>query len=459
MSTPQSNTSQTPSPTAQAQSNIASSKDQDTETALRLYLSHINEVRNNEDWDDAYGSMSLAYISDDDIPELIIDWPSAASGGQVLTVSNGELVSVQLSRGGGIAYIERENIFVHSNGHMDLYFTSVYTIRNGEFVRLHRGEVKDDFSEDDYRQIMNWDGEELSDTEYQERLNAAFDFSRAAYSWDNASSAEEIVQIINGLLGHGSTTAITQGSGLDERLFGTWIEQLPDDWPDYLTFVRVFSPDGTGSWWGDGPSQQFTWRVNGDELTMDVRDEIGDEWTNVIRYKIVGDTMTFTYDGGLQNIYLRESAASANQSSGDATTNQSSGNATANEVLYNGIPVLSFLDNSTYPLRDLSNVFGSPTNSVVDTVMQSYFNEAAIWGEFLGYREIGIFDLSALTVNGVSLDKDRDGLVNIFGIPIFDGIEEDIWGDQVWRLKYQDMTFTFRSPVNKAHSFMIRAKI
>ena len=152
----------------------------------------------------------------------------------------------------------------------------------------------------------------------------------------------------------------------------------------------------------------------------------------------------------LPNETAQESAASANQSSGGATVN---------EVLYNGIPVLSFLDSSIYALRDLSNVFGNPTGSVVEDIMQTYFNEVANWGEFLGYREIFIWDLSALTVNGVSLDKDRNELINILGTPIYDGIHEDAGGNETWRLQYKDMTFIFTSPANKAHGFALKAKV
>ncbi|MCL2187766.1 MAG: zinc-ribbon domain-containing protein [Defluviitaleaceae bacterium] len=95
-----------------------------------------------------------------------------------------------------------------------------------------------------------------------------------------------------------------QTVGLDVLLVGEWVEQGDAAW---LSLTRTFNPDGTGYWWGDGPGQTFTWWVEGNVLTMDVRCEaFEDEWTDVFRYEIVGNTMTFTHADGWQRVYARQ---------------------------------------------------------------------------------------------------------------------------------------------------------
>ena len=89
---------------------------------------------------------------------------------------------------------------------------------------------------------------------------------------------------------------------LDARLFGSWVEQ--GDFPAHVILARIFNPDGTGRG-GDGPGYEFVWWTDGGVLTMDAHDYWG-EWTDVFRYVIVGDTMTFTHADGWQRVYIRD---------------------------------------------------------------------------------------------------------------------------------------------------------
>jgi len=112
-----------------------------------------------------------------------------------------------------------------------------------------------------------------------------------------------------------------QDAALDQQLFGGWVLQL-EGAPEWVVITRTFNPDGTGYWWGDGPGQSFAWRTGGGVVTLDVTcDGFGDEWTEIYQYDISGDTLILTHTEGWQNTYLRESAATANQSFGDVTTN------------------------------------------------------------------------------------------------------------------------------------------
>ena len=95
-------------------------------------------------------------------------------------------------------------------------------------------------------------------------------------------------------------------TNLDQRLFGTWV--LQGDFPYWVILTRTFNPDGTGYWWGDGPTpDEFVWWTDGDVLTMDIYSaEFGATWIDVFRYEIVGDTLTFTDDDGWQRVYYRD---------------------------------------------------------------------------------------------------------------------------------------------------------
>ena|GEM_PF-1677335 len=176
------------------------------EEALRIYIDYVNdyvnEVRNNEKYLDEYGNLSLIYIDNDDIPELVIVGPSAAYGTEICTISDGELVYTHLGIG-GVSYIERQNIFVVSGGRMGNYYDTVYSIQNGEFQILNRGEYGDEETNDEeslYIYYWRWDGEEVTESEYSEKLKLAFDDSKAINSDEDAFRAADMLQKVNELL-------------------------------------------------------------------------------------------------------------------------------------------------------------------------------------------------------------------------------------------------------------------
>jgi len=103
--------------------------------------------------------------------------------------------------------------------------------------------------------------------------------------------------------------AIPQGDNLDERLFGFWV--LEGDFPDGFDgfpITKEFYPDGTGRWPDDWREREFTWQVDGDTLTLDIRHpEENTEWTSVLQYGIIGD-MLIIIDSGQQDTWHRYGA-------------------------------------------------------------------------------------------------------------------------------------------------------
>lgn len=162
------------------------------------YISEIIQEKNNSVYSDIdVCHFELAYIDDDDIPELIIDYGITADGSEILTVYDDQL-SILSGYVGGFSYIEHENLFCDSGGHMDEYFDKVYTIEDGQFVLLYSGEygleenIHVEFDPDDYYKYY-WQDEEVSYDEYTQNLNAVFDTESATYG-DSWKSAEEILQ-------------------------------------------------------------------------------------------------------------------------------------------------------------------------------------------------------------------------------------------------------------------------
>jgi hypothetical protein len=253
------------------------------------------------------------------------------------------------------------------------------------------------------------------------------------------------------------TIATAQGGNLDERLFGVWLEPIEGDL-DGRSFVRAFYQDGTGFWGGDGPGQGFTWSVDGNTLTMNVYCHMfGDEWIEIYQYQISGDTITFTHADGWQRVYHREAAHCT-------TTQEAIGVISptgTNEVLFNGTPVLSLLDNRRFSLSELSEIFGTARHAVNDDIMQAFHTDDVAWTEFLGRRNIFVYDVGALTVNGVSLHMYRQELINLLGTPIFEGwrTTDNVHSADRWTMQYEDMTFFFVTQASRPFGVSFSARI
>lgn len=164
----------------------------------QLYIDYINQSYQSE-----WVYYQLMYINDDDIPELLIDYNITASGAEVCTVYNNELRSMQVYTY-GVSYIERANLLRSAGGHMDSYYDIIYSIRNGEFVELEKGEygimgnAELQFDEDG-TPIYNyyWNEAEVSQEEYQQDLSAVFDPLRATSPYDNSYDKAGIIDYIN----------------------------------------------------------------------------------------------------------------------------------------------------------------------------------------------------------------------------------------------------------------------
>lgn len=153
------------------------------ENYKEAYLSYLDEF---EDADNC--TYSLIYVDDDNIPELVIDNGYEAAGCIILTFHDGILDEWQSNRL-NFTYIERGNLICNSDGHMGYYYDFVYTIQDGKWCYVDGGVYGDppggpQFDEnEDYIYVYQWgeDEEEVSEAEYETRLNEVYPLEQQKY--------------------------------------------------------------------------------------------------------------------------------------------------------------------------------------------------------------------------------------------------------------------------------------
>ncbi|MDE7133551.1 MAG: hypothetical protein K2O65_17460, partial [Lachnospiraceae bacterium] len=152
----------------------------------QAYLNYLKE----DNYADTY-TYSLIYVDDDNIPEMVIDTGFVC---RFLTFHDHVLDVWQSSRR-NVTYIERGNLICNSDGHMGYYYDNVYTIQDGKWVYVDggiRGDGPDgvQFDENgDYIEFFYWTGEEqeywvgeeITEEEYEARLNAIYPMEQGMY--------------------------------------------------------------------------------------------------------------------------------------------------------------------------------------------------------------------------------------------------------------------------------------
>ena len=165
------------------------------------YLEYIEYQVNNYDREHFY---SLAYVNDDDIPELYVMGLDEAEGDRVCSYVNGEVVEQHLSRTCGGRYIERSGVFANRNGHMGYYYARVYQLSEGGFTQIFDASSTErcvGFENGEYIFDNEYFIGELavSEAEYDEAVSGAFDFSNAVYFCDSAVDSETVKRQIENI--------------------------------------------------------------------------------------------------------------------------------------------------------------------------------------------------------------------------------------------------------------------
>ena len=138
----------------------------------------------NTELTDGHSVFWLAYIDNDDIPELIIDTQVTAGGCYILTCHNGK-VDCEIIGSNGISwYIERNNRLLNSAGQQGNYYDDVYSIKNGKWNRIYHAENYEYPSANydiDHKLIWTYyiEDQKVSKSKYVNTLNSYFDKSDA----------------------------------------------------------------------------------------------------------------------------------------------------------------------------------------------------------------------------------------------------------------------------------------
>lgn len=139
------------------------------------YVDYLNALENKMDL-----TYSLIYVNDDDIPELVMDSGFEASGCQVATFYEGELDILQTDRL-EFDYIEKENLLCNSSGIYGYYYDIVYTITDGKWNCIARGNYGDGpdgvQSDEDGNLLVfyTWEGTDVDENEYERSLKEIYD--------------------------------------------------------------------------------------------------------------------------------------------------------------------------------------------------------------------------------------------------------------------------------------------
>ena len=124
------------------------------------YLEHIEEIIRdvyNNDHTNKELFFELAYIDDDDIPELILNSSIHSDPGYVFTYFGGKFNSFSTGAVGG--YIQGSGLFKNSDVHTGFFNDDVYKLEKGQFTTLGEGTY------DSFEDIYRWNGEEVTKEE------------------------------------------------------------------------------------------------------------------------------------------------------------------------------------------------------------------------------------------------------------------------------------------------------
>ena len=124
---------------------------------------------------------------------------SEAEGDMICSFKNDIVIYQYLSRTGGGKYIERSGNIINQNGHMGLYYDNVYRLNENGFSKTLNARYTESYEHignDEYNTYREYfiDDTQVSEAEYNNAVNTAFDVSKALRLDENAVSYSAILQ-------------------------------------------------------------------------------------------------------------------------------------------------------------------------------------------------------------------------------------------------------------------------
>lgn len=160
----------------------------------KLYIDYIQKNGKIKDSFNHYIDIyKLVDINGDEIPELYINYGTTAGGDALCSYHNGKLIEQRMYNY-GLSYMEGQNLFCDSGGHMDRYYDKIYSIKDDKFVLLYEGEYgaedNSNLQRDENGYIIysyKWNGKEVSSkSEYDKLLNDVYQKEQAKNPFTDA---------------------------------------------------------------------------------------------------------------------------------------------------------------------------------------------------------------------------------------------------------------------------------
>lgn len=148
----------------------------------KAYANYLKN-RNDEGIEMGYEYGDLIYVNNDNVPELALYGDCEATGCLILTYYKGKIDALYTNRL-DFDYIKKGNLLRNTGGHMDYYFDFFYSIKEGKWEEELAGTYgaisdlqynKDGTLKYDYE----WDGNSVTESEYNELLNDYYKISSA----------------------------------------------------------------------------------------------------------------------------------------------------------------------------------------------------------------------------------------------------------------------------------------
>ena len=155
-----------------------------------------------DDKDGEYLSFALGNIDDDDIPELYMSGGCEATGDSISSYKSGEVVEEHLNRIGGGRYIEKGGEVLNQNGNMGNCYTHAYKLTDDGFMftfTAYSAEHIINVENDEYDITYEFSVEDVpvTEQEYNDALNKAFDFDKSKRLNENTVSYDVIIAQIS----------------------------------------------------------------------------------------------------------------------------------------------------------------------------------------------------------------------------------------------------------------------
>lgn len=143
-----------------------------------LYIEYIENMGSNYK---GYSYCEIAYVDNDDIPEIFLSSDSAVPGQAILWISNGTVHEKSEIGYGSVHYYEKQRLFCTSWMNHGSYADVVYSLNNGEVNQLHKGNIDGRIDEQSgtMESTYTWDNQIVDKEQYDEYFNEAFNRSSA----------------------------------------------------------------------------------------------------------------------------------------------------------------------------------------------------------------------------------------------------------------------------------------